>query len=1599
MDPIPPMTPAAKELEREVQIGRATRPAAVTDLRTKPRLSIAELNETDIDTIKERMQSYVGDTRGPVTKFLDIIDVPRNAVVGAIAPGLRKKMESEGTTGTFGRGKVFFSDVLGELGMRPGIARGVLGFVGDVALDPITWLGPPGWGAKLASGGKALEIGAMGARANRNAANAIRAGKDIADPVIKEVFEAYADDAVRAAKGPDKAKFLNDTLSGRLTTGKAGKAARLAFGGDLSYEGSRIVDDFDRVGNVAKMNIDDIAKIDAPMADLVARANMGEPVGHVIAKRFEDLAKRDRQVEAAKNYVNRYGRGGGDGKGFRVGQKGLLFGNAGSAVAHVPGTEYGIYVPAFTAGAGAAVAARAQALAKSGAPAAAQHVMKAYGASSDFPRVMADMEAKYAELDQLRAARNDPAMAAETAFDEAGNIIPLTDAIDTNIATVQKEIADTLGAFRTRVLDLNKDWADLKARLPENMTIGDLQATREMMELAQSQLAHAEETLKASPFYELIDEKTKNFGSLTSGREQALEPGGFLAFRNKILEDVSMAADGDESVRELDTFIANQRGIVGEEELAPLIKQRDDTKQAVMESMIRDRLKPHQQAIVAMADEDIEKSAQMADAIHAHARSLIELHGRAASTLTDSMAPSSLNTLSNVAKWQLGLTDAVLGASMFGPMEAAAKLVFDKYRPGKFADMSAYGRVKLGNRAAGINDPAARAIALARGGGYDQAEAALEPVIPILRSALNDANFKIPESELDTLMTVVIAKAYQRHPDKFDSHFYPKLINGDDEPTIALLKEAQAKGFLNEQQYPGLGKKLDEIADYMVNTIRELGDLGLEEQTLSRGQIMDAHIPHVPDQAFAKLASVKQAKSDRAAFKGTSVERFQKPRSTYKYQFKDREGKLREFTEADWHYLHNNPETLAREAQEKPEITAILEDIAEFKAIYGKLADDDVQRPLLLGRPMTILEINKRKREGQFNYITGMDDGLDRIFSENLLHILPQRIHAQFRAASRRQWRAAYEHTALRTNERLSESSDFANGKAFTFVNGTKGIADGKGNIIVGNVRYRPLNAEKLKDAFNDDSLLSGLMKHEDLVNMYPEQVAEQIERIAEMSSRENVTGIVKAVEMMNTLWKGYTLLHPSWIMFNGVGNVWNLATNRVPMDSYAKLMAPSIKAWQLSKHPSELAKMSITVNGDAKNADQLWMLSEQLGVTKTGLALGYAQDMNAMGGIKPNDTLLGGTFKERLMRQGRQLKEGVRRQNEFDLAAKKYSGDPSSWQTLKSSLRVMKDEKYMGKLFAQWNAVNSALENTMRFNAWLAWMDKGFSPAEAAAEVKKALFDYTDMTKAEEGLRRRWMPFYAWMRNNGAFQLKMLLENPKWAAMAPKLKEAIEEAVAGEEAVPEWARPMWMREELAVQLGSDPEKRKALTAGSVIPSEPIAKVGQALTGVQGQMAALKYFTGMVNPWVQMAFSLSQGRDVYTGREIGAGPGEGDLTAAEYVAGQFRPIRELIPLGARKSPLGRAAEEGVGAVAGRLFVGGRLQPFGQEKLDYQKTREFKDKEAKIRKYVAVAEREGNKKESLRGRVMLMDFYRTGMKQGMEKEVPVWARKQLAAFSP
>ncbi len=266
-----------------------------------------------------------------------------------------------------------------------------------------------------------------------------------------------------------------------------------------------------------------------------------------------------------------------------------------------------------------------------------------------------------------------------------------------------------------------------------------------------------------------------------------------------------------------------------------------------------------------------------------------------------------------------------------------------------------------------------------------------------------------------------------------------------------------------------------------------------------------------------------------------------------------------------------------------------------------------------------------------------------------------------------------------------------------------------------------------------------------------------------------------------------------------------------------------------------------------------------------------------------------------------------------------------------------------------------------------------------------------THMSQVERNVFRRIFPWYAWIKNNGVYQAKLLLERPIIAGSVPLLQNAIEEALAGNDRIPMSQRPDWMRQQLAFQMGANPDHPAFLMSRSLFPPEQAITQLESIIGKDGIADFLHYFTSQLNPLITKPIEVGTGREFFSGREINPDPLLSEVSGMGMAGSLFPPLSQI-------QGVAKATREG-GPVAGaeRFVLGGRIQNTGPDRLHQMRLRDFKNEEEGLRRTIRRSETAGDHATSIRARVRQMQLYTRMAQAGFENEVPRWARKQLGTM--
>lgn len=1392
-----PSTPSVDDLIRQ---NRARTPKAATEARKVPRSSIAELNEMDMDEIRDRYVAHGFDGRSPTTKVLDLIDLPRNVVANVLFNATGAVEPSKVRRGALGLPSISTSDALTSMGVKNRVVRGVIGFAGDVALDPLTYIGPAGWGLQVMDGaGRAVRIGKAGAKGLKRGVREVGSGARVSDNATRELFDtllANAPDEIKAADNARKAAYLSERAMGQV--GAKSKATAPFYYLNRGLGG-------DRVGR-----------------------------GGLIA---EGLTKEGAEGEAVRAFVSRAGAAAGPG-----------IGKGGSQVAHIPFTGTSAKVKAFTRAGRAAEDDLA--LARSGTPRAVEEIA----------------------TPTIRRAR-DLSNAIQAA-EEAG--------ID---ATPQVE-------------ELNKLFLQAADPIaPQN--------PREIFVLQK-----------------LVDEAESGYKLAQAKRGGA---------HNKVIPEIG---DADDAVDGLD----------------------DATADAVASSM-QATMKAYQQykgAVTGAVRNFAQNSPQE-------------------------------EMLTRAAMRFLGTDDRIVGRAAFAGPDAMLRTVKAPEPVRNLND--SLGRLKqrvFGDRSTELAERG-RSLQHALGPGQRRAiNTHIGGLVTDLRKAFSDAGVKPTGQDLDEASVLLMALLTKRQAERGalaageGVYYTTKFRSKEPAPFLKAVEDAIKSGKMSGKLNGGLMQRLEVIADkYGADLLEELQNIEVARGLLTRPRL--GYVPNVPTPAASQAvagARAYQGQPIRTAVAQRSREAFQKPRSFDQVRWIGADGQEQRLFRAELDQARraiNHPSEI-----QGLRLEGMEEEARALEELVARVQEFDNLPEQPRWHNTDPFEMNELAKEGRFSMMLDGIDPVGGFMQTNMLAAIANRIGAHERAMAWAEWTEYVSKFGLKAPDfrgaAVGNKIIAADGSEAQIVDLFSQNGHKVKGAIIGGQPYRPIQGVAL------DNPLIELLGRESSTALYHDQLAGAIERTARVM--DDPERLFRGINALTQAWKNVTLLHPSWTIFNMIGDTSNALQGGVnPVHLFNPTLAKfSAKLQRYAGDPEKLRNLTVTIRGVPVTGEQIMddlishkvidgtMMEETaLKMVENKIFTLPSQASGTLGKIRP--AVLTSDYKEAAQRYA----SAARR-------AGSSSGDKFK------ALGEVASDRVASNFLGPWMRFNQKVSNYLRTQVYLAYLEDGFDAGAAARKTIDSQFDYSDSTRIESTHFRTLFPFYSWMRNNGAYQVKMLLERPGYTAAFPKLHAAIEEAINGDEKVPLHQRPRWMRSALALQIGADPEKRSAVLFGGGMPVADIYQYLTPVLGTEGVMDFLHYFGSSLNPLLNVPLQLATGHETFSGRKIGPDALSGDISAGEFLRNQIRPLAEM-------GKVGKAIDQGgIGHGLGRVLVGGRFQDFSEERLTSSLAREFKEKEDRIRAAINRAEREGNKEKSLAGRVKLLEL----MNAANEAGVPIrqWASKQL-----
>lgn len=1564
-----------KRTDTLIAQNRAETPAETTEQRAVSRSSIAELNALDFDSIRDRFQRTRHDTRPPLIKFLDLIDLPRNALFNLVAPGIAARKKAEGEEAAFGLGRVFASDVLREMGVRNKVIRGVVGFIGDVVFDPLTYLGPAGFGIKAtARTGLTVALTGSGKRSIRRGLKAVRAGGPVVDPQTARLFDS-------------------------LTLGKEFKT--------LGARADSIAQALTGSGKRSKISVLTGADVKVP--------------GGVIAERLTHISGdllEGPQREAVKEFVARFGRASspgvaiGRGGAFEVAATGAGRIVAGSQIMHVPFTDIGLRVPAFTSAGRTAERNRALALARPSrgidaiaSPPLREATVRHAKAAALMAKSQTVSDELFDAIDEIAAGSRAPGVdigVTESGVERMAMLRDELKAIGEELKTVAKESTDALldldpsrfaqsaesaedflhmanlveshKAAQARLTAIQSEAVLRQARLAKDGEIGEnfalaisrssdelKEASEQAISIAIDAAAKDTEAVNLS-FQTAIDLATTTRGSIvnlmTGGERDILRVGKIAMGTDDDMIGASVFAPIESIVR----WAFRDSGEVAASHVAELDRQRrrifGDSPGALKQllaSLRRDTSTGFRAAANRVFADFTEQT-----------RGVLRAHELPESKWDEAAELISLFATEKLAGENPTLFWTKLHGNPSQPSRLAAKLDelresgLLRQRPGLEKDLRELAEAHIGQyMTMGQLEKDAELLASVNKAYLPlvMEKRAAERAILQLNSIPSASRGGGPSSRLagregfQVGPKTTVQYRYVEQPARATQ----RRLKLAERLRTQIQKATQAQDAETVNRLENRLSKLEESLSGVLTepTPRVFLEFDRALLGLTDNEILATHGKELGLTVIATRETIKKYDEIVKSIKNIGSVPTEKQRAA-----------LGEFiTMVD------------------PEAASTMFPNAEARDILDALQ----------ARQTDPVDLNAMVAEGALSFLTG--DARGAFFDLNADVVLAKRVGMHRLAQSKAVFMEAMASSAAtidarRAVRKLSNDTVEIEGgiraKVITSADGNQRV------VVVAGERYRKINPDRIG---TDNPIYDALnLGNESRETLFHEKVADAIEGAAELLGDEARTKqLFRWAEQFTTIWKGVTLAHPSWLMTNILGdgllafqaglNPKTVLQLQGEVDGRKATLAEAwVRVVRRANSPEKQREISLTFGGQTFNGQDLYEQIEAIGT------IGTNRGVDALL-IFSRDTRI------QLKRQGGLGIRGIRDAflDARDTAAmgRKITSIPGADKAAATGIFVNDRIKtYM----SAWYKLNGQISDTQRGLAFISNVEAGMDFTSASEKVVRNMYDYSDLTKTERSLRLL-MPFYTFVKNSFVQQSQIMLKRPAYANSFTKLKQNIEEAIVGDAQIPEHLRPAWMREQMAIQIAKDPAKSWAVLPATLLPVEAALQAAQSAVGVDGLQEFANYFLSNTNPLFRAIAEFGAGREFFSGREIGANALEGDISAKEFLLGQFRPLRELGIGGTRQGPLPRAFAQGPLQGAGRLLLGGRIQAFDEERREFALQRQFDEEVRNLRKAINVARREGADRLSLEARAKLLRVYESMLAAGLEG-VPKWAQRQL-----
>ena len=180
---------------------------------------------------------------------------------------------------------------------------------------------------------------------------------------------------------------------------------------------------------------------------------------------------------------------------------------------------------------------------------------------------------------------------------------------------------------------------------------------------------------------------------------------------------------------------------------------------------------------------------------------------------------------------------------------------------------------------------------------------------------------------------------------------------------------------------------------------------------------------------------------------------------------------------------------------------------------------------------------------------------------------------------------------------------------------------------------------------------------------------------------------------------------------------------------------------------------------------------------------------------------------------------------------------------------------------------ISSGIEDTQRIALFIEALDNTGDFSKAVDVVNKFLFDYSDLSEFEHKVMKRAIPFYTFMRKNNPLQLEQIFVNPQ---IYRNLNYGFNnfEVMSGSNYVEDTNRNEWRKDYVQLPFQINGEN---IGFNLNLPYETLERL------------TLSKILGQSNPLIKALPELYSGKYAYTGMDVNSVP--------EYLMNQIAPVR------------------------------------------------------------------------------------------------------------